>query len=97
MPVTSDGGSGTAAAIAAIAAIDAAALEARQRGHNLAGFRRLCRSAAGYRFCARCRGCGQEVSVHREDGGWSRSPVLHCPRRNAPPGSGTHQGQAPGE
>jgi hypothetical protein len=87
MPVGSDRGSGPGAAIAAIAAIDAAALEARQRGHNLAGFRRLCRSAAGYQFCARCRGCGQEVSVHKENGGWSRSLVPDCPCSNAPPGA----------
>lgn len=65
---------------ASIAAIDAAALEARQRGHNLAGFRRLCNSA-GYQFCARCRGCGEEVSVHRGQGNsWWHSPISPCPR-----------------
>jgi hypothetical protein len=70
------GGTGSGASIAAI---DAAALEARQRGHNLAGFRRLCNSA-GYQFCARCRGCGQEVSVHRGNGSWWHSPIAPCPR-----------------
>ena len=70
---------GTSGSGASIAAIDAAALEARQRGHNLAGFRRLCNSA-GYQFCARCRGCGQEVSVHRGTG----STWWHHPHRPLP-------------
>jgi hypothetical protein len=69
---------GTSGSSASIAAIDAAALEARQRGHNLAGFRRLCNST-GYQFCARCRGCGQEVSVHKGEGAWWHSPIVPCP------------------
>ncbi len=68
---------GTSNSGASIAAIDAAAHEARQRGHDLAGFRRLCNSA-GYQFCARCRGCGQEVSVHKGDGGWWHAPIAPC-------------------
>jgi len=67
---------------ASIAAIDAAANEARKRGHNLAGFRRLCNNA-GYQFVARCRGCGQEVSVHRGYGTWWHAPVVPCPRDEA--------------
>ena len=68
---------------ASIAAIDEAALEARQRGHNLAGFRRLCNSV-GYQFVARCRGCGREVSVHRGRGSWWHAPIPTCPRIQVP-------------
>jgi hypothetical protein len=68
---------------ASIAAIDAAAAQARQRGHNLAGFRRLCNSV-GYQFVARCRGCGQEVSVHRGRGTWWHAPIAACPRTQVP-------------
>jgi hypothetical protein len=79
---------GTSGSGASIAAIDAAALEARQRGHNLAGFRRLCNSA-GYQFCARCRGCGQEVSVHRGAGStWWHDPIGHCRRNGGEVASG---------
>jgi len=68
---------GTSGSEASIAAIDAASLEARRLGHELAGFRRLC-SSDGYQFCARCRGCGREVSVHRDSGQWWHSPISPC-------------------
>jgi hypothetical protein len=69
----------TSGSEASIAAIDAASLEARRLGHELAGFRRLCNSD-GYQFCARCRGCGCEVSVHRDSGRWWHSPISPCER-----------------
>jgi hypothetical protein len=69
---------GTSGSEASIAAIDAATVEARRQGHELAGFRRLCNST-GYQFCARCRGCGQEVSVHKGAGHWWHSPITPCP------------------
>lgn len=84
----------TAGSGASIAAIDAATVEARRRGHNLAGFRRLCNSS-GYQFCARCRGCGHEVSVHRGAGNWWHSPIAPCPRTlgvSTGVGDGGHNG-----
>jgi hypothetical protein len=71
--------SGTSGSEASIAAIDAATIEARTLGHELAGFRRLC-NTNGYQFCARCRACGHEVSVHRGAGHWWHSPIAPCPR-----------------
>ena len=76
--------SGTSGSEASIAAIDAATIEARERGHELAGFRRLCNSA-GYQFCARCRACGLEVSVHRGTGTWWHSPIGPCTRAEPDP------------
>jgi hypothetical protein len=72
--MTTAGASGSEASIAAI---DAASLEARTQGHELAGFRRLCNSS-GYQFCARCRTCGQEVSVHRDSGRWWHTAISPC-------------------
>ena len=70
---------GTSGSEASIAAIDAASLEARRQGHELAGFRRLCNSH-GYQFCARCRECGHEVSVHKGAGQWCYSQIAPCLR-----------------
>lgn len=62
-----------------IPVIEDAGREARQRGHNLAGFRRVSHVGA-YHFAARCRGCGLEVAVRDGTGGWWHRPIPPCTR-----------------
>lgn len=59
-------------------AIQAAADEGKRTGHDLAGFTRRTGNF-GYRFVARCRGCGQEIVVDRRPGGWDFAPLPHVP------------------
>lgn len=56
----------------AVDAIDRCTAEAVLRGHRLGGFVRQCHTAT-YSFTARCRICGDEVSVRRTPAGWIRA------------------------
>lgn len=66
-------------AVTPIPVIEDAGREARRRGHNLAGFRRVSHVGA-YHFAARCRGCGLEVAVLDGAGGWWHRSIPPCPR-----------------
>ena len=55
-------------------AILAATDDGRRTGHDLGGFRRRT-DRNGYRFVARCRGCGHEIVVDRRPGGWDYAPL----------------------
>lgn len=69
--------------LVAIEAIGIVTAAAQDRGHSLGGFSRRS-SQNGYRFVARCRACGQEVSV-RADGGNGHRALPICPQ------SGVHR------
>jgi hypothetical protein len=58
-----------------VESIEAAAVEARARGHTLAGFVRRC-GTTGCSFVARCRTCHLEVAVQKSASAWSHRTHL---------------------
>jgi len=66
----------------AIDAIGVATAAARDMGHRLGGFsRRSTRN--GYRFVARCRSCGHELSVRADGANGHALPLPACPHAGA--------------
>ncbi|MEA2672565.1 MAG: hypothetical protein QOG45_2785 [Chloroflexota bacterium] len=63
--------------LVAIEAIGIVTTVAQDRGHCLGGFSRRS-SQYGYRFVARCRACGYEVSVRADGGNGHSGPVPIC-------------------
>ncbi len=74
--------------LVAIEAIGTVTAAAQDRGHCLGGFSRRS-SQYGYRFVARCRACGYEVSVRADGGNGHDGPLPICTQSGAhrPPAS----------
>ena len=66
----------------AVEAIHVATAAAQDMGHRLGGFsRRSTRN--GYRFVARCRGCGHELSIRADGVSAHALPLPECPQAGA--------------
>jgi hypothetical protein len=68
--------------LVAIEAIGIVTTAAQDRGHCLGGFSRRS-SQHGYRFVARCRACGHEVSVRADGGNGHTGPLPVCTQSGA--------------
>ena len=71
----------------AIEAIGIATAAAHDMGHRLGGFSRRS-TRHGYRFVARCRGCGHELSIRADGANGHGLPLPACPQ------AGAHRPQA---
>lgn len=66
----------------AIEAIGLATAAAHDKGHRLGGFSRRS-TRHGFRFVARCRGCGHELSIRADGANGHELPLPTCPQAGA--------------